>query len=131
MRRKERAVWSLVSLPGSRRRNGVSRTLPDHVAKAMHKADGQFCSSIEPCERVCIWPRPLSWSDSLLKQYRLDDPMIWGVLPNRYFWNPNNMRWALGSHDVCFKNRYVTNFTAMEFASQCRSDVVNFFFPKA
>ncbi|GAB7360231.1 hypothetical protein MBLNU230_g7991t1 [Neophaeotheca triangularis] len=34
----------------------------------------------------------------------LDDPMIWGVLPFRHLWNPNNMRWGLGSYDICFKN---------------------------
>ena len=34
----------------------------------------------------------------------LDDPMIWGVLPFRYQWDPNNNRWSLGSHDICFKN---------------------------
>lgn len=35
---------------------------------------------------------------------RLDDPMIWGVLPFIYHWNPNNTRWSLGSYDICFKN---------------------------
>jgi monolysocardiolipin acyltransferase len=33
----------------------------------------------------------------------LDDPMMWGVLPFGYHWNPNNHRWSLGSHDICFK----------------------------
>lgn len=37
--------------------------------------------------------------------------MIWGVLPNRYFWNPNNMRWSLGSYDICFKNKYADDST--------------------
>ncbi|KAF2763863.1 hypothetical protein EJ03DRAFT_283243 [Teratosphaeria nubilosa] len=40
----------------------------------------------------------------------LDDPLIWGVLPNRYFWNPNNMRWSLGSYDICFKNKLCEAF---------------------
>ncbi|KAK5150697.1 Lyso-phosphatidylcholine acyltransferase [Recurvomyces mirabilis] len=40
----------------------------------------------------------------------MDDPMIWGVLPNRYFWDPNNMRWSLGSYDICFKNRALEYF---------------------
>jgi len=34
----------------------------------------------------------------------LDDPLIWGFLPTRYLFNPNNMRWSLGSYDICFKN---------------------------
>lgn len=33
----------------------------------------------------------------------MDDPMIWGVLPFAYHWNPNNTRWSLGSYDICFK----------------------------
>ena len=38
---------------------------------------------------------------------RLDDPMMWGVLPLRYFINPNSLRWSLGSYDICFKNGFV------------------------
>lgn len=34
----------------------------------------------------------------------MDDPIIWGVLPYSYHWNPNNTRWSLGSYDICFKN---------------------------
>lgn len=34
----------------------------------------------------------------------LDDPMIWGVLPFKYHWVPNNLRYSLGSYDICFKN---------------------------
>ncbi len=30
--------------------------------------------------------------------------MIWGVIPFRYQWLPNNLRWSLGSYDICFKN---------------------------
>ncbi|KAK5118382.1 hypothetical protein LTR62_002896 [Meristemomyces frigidus] len=41
---------------------------------------------------------------------RLDDPMIWGVLPYKYLWNPNNMRWSLGSYDICFKNKALELF---------------------
>ncbi|KAK5137849.1 hypothetical protein LTR08_006617 [Meristemomyces frigidus] len=40
----------------------------------------------------------------------LDDPMIWGVLPNRYFWDTNNMRWSLASFDICFKNKFMGEF---------------------
>ena len=38
--------------------------------------------------------------------------MIWGVLPNRYFWDTNNMRYSLGSFDICFKNQSVFDLTA-------------------
>ncbi len=41
-----------------------------------------------------------------MANYSVDDPLIWGVLPIRYLWNPDNMRWSLGSYDICFKNRY-------------------------
>ena len=34
----------------------------------------------------------------------LDDPMMWGVLPQRYFYPPEHMRHALGSADICFTN---------------------------
>ncbi|WPG98994.1 Hypothetical protein R9X50_00179600 [Acrodontium crateriforme] len=40
----------------------------------------------------------------------LDDPLIWGVLPYSYHWNPNNIRWGLGSYDICFKNRFTSAF---------------------
>lgn len=40
----------------------------------------------------------------------MDDPLVFGVLPNRYLWDPNNMRWSLGSHDICFKNRIFDAF---------------------
>ncbi|KAI8947326.1 acyltransferase [Xylaria longipes] len=34
----------------------------------------------------------------------IDDPLMWGVLPFRYAFNPSNHRWGLGAHDICFKN---------------------------
>ncbi|KZF21647.1 hypothetical protein L228DRAFT_283790 [Xylona heveae TC161] len=34
----------------------------------------------------------------------LDDPLIWGCLPYSYM-VPDNLRWGLGSHDICFKNK--------------------------
>ncbi|KAK3656537.1 Lyso-phosphatidylcholine acyltransferase [Elasticomyces elasticus] len=36
--------------------------------------------------------------------------MIWGVLPSSYHWSPGNMRWSLGSYDICFRNRLQTAF---------------------
>src|SRR4051794_29765156 len=35
----------------------------------------------------------------------MDDPLVWGVLPFRYLTSPENLRWILGSHDICFKNK--------------------------
>ncbi|KAF2836873.1 hypothetical protein M501DRAFT_1018746 [Patellaria atrata CBS 101060] len=40
----------------------------------------------------------------------LDDPVIWGVLPFRYMFDPDNLRWSLGSYDICFKNRFTSQF---------------------
>ncbi|KAK0732845.1 hypothetical protein B0T21DRAFT_444337 [Apiosordaria backusii] len=40
----------------------------------------------------------------------LDDPMVWGLLPLSYAFNPNNLRWTLGAHDICFKNRIFASF---------------------
>ncbi|KEY64312.1 hypothetical protein S7711_06356 [Stachybotrys chartarum IBT 7711] len=37
----------------------------------------------------------------------LDDPIMWGILPVRYMFDPENLRWGLGAHDICFKNRHV------------------------
>jgi monolysocardiolipin acyltransferase len=34
---------------------------------------------------------------------RLDEPLMWGVLPFRHLLAPDTMRWSLGSHDICFK----------------------------
>ncbi|KAI0014187.1 acyltransferase [Xylariaceae sp. FL0662B] len=40
----------------------------------------------------------------------LDDPVMWGVLPFRYSFNPSNFRWELGAHDICFKNKLSGSF---------------------
>ncbi|KAI9659266.1 MAG: hypothetical protein M1821_001523 [Bathelium mastoideum] len=40
----------------------------------------------------------------------LDDPIMWGVLPFRYQWNPDNIRWTLGSYDITFQNRPMSTF---------------------
>ncbi|OAR00348.1 hypothetical protein LLEC1_00314 [Akanthomyces lecanii] len=36
---------------------------------------------------------------------RVDDPLIWGILPMRYTFDVENLRWSLAAHDICFKNR--------------------------
>jgi hypothetical protein len=38
---------------------------------------------------------------------RMDDPILWGILPLSYMFNPDNLRWGLGSYDLCFTNKYV------------------------
>ncbi|KAI9799038.1 MAG: hypothetical protein M1833_004232 [Piccolia ochrophora] len=40
----------------------------------------------------------------------LDDPLIWGILPLSYLFNPDNLRWGLGAYDICFKNRPLSLF---------------------
>ena len=40
----------------------------------------------------------------------IDDPVIWGVLPLRMAFQPWNLRWSLGAHDICFKNRLLSTF---------------------
>lgn len=40
----------------------------------------------------------------------LDDPLIWGILPLRYAVDVENLRWGLGAHDICFKNRFFSAF---------------------
>jgi monolysocardiolipin acyltransferase len=38
--------------------------------------------------------------------YSMDDPILWGVLPYKYHWNSNNVRWSLASHDLAFQSKY-------------------------
>ncbi|CAG8978351.1 hypothetical protein HYALB_00012486 [Hymenoscyphus albidus] len=40
----------------------------------------------------------------------IDDPLIWGVLPLKYGFNPSNHRWSLGSYDICFQNKFLSSF---------------------
>ena len=40
----------------------------------------------------------------------IDDPFMWGALPLRYAYDADNMRWSLGSYDLCFRNAYVVPF---------------------
>jgi monolysocardiolipin acyltransferase len=40
----------------------------------------------------------------------VDDPLVWGVLPFRYAFNPSNHRWSLGSYDICFTNKFLSSF---------------------
>ncbi|KAK7966986.1 Bctaz1 [Apiospora aurea] len=45
--------------------------------------------------------------------YRMDDPIMWGILPARYAFNPTNLRWGLGAHDICFKNKALSTFFSL------------------
>jgi monolysocardiolipin acyltransferase len=36
---------------------------------------------------------------------RLDDPVVWGILPLSYAFDPSNLRWTLGAADICFANK--------------------------
>lgn len=38
--------------------------------------------------------------------FRMDDPILWGILPLSYMFSPQNHRWGLGSYDLCFTNKY-------------------------
>ncbi|KLO07405.1 acyltransferase-domain-containing protein [Schizopora paradoxa] len=40
----------------------------------------------------------------------LDDPLIWGILPLRSYWNLRDMRWALGASDIMFTNPLFSKF---------------------
>ncbi|KAF1808582.1 tafazzin, partial [Eremomyces bilateralis CBS 781.70] len=40
----------------------------------------------------------------------IDDPLMWAVIPQRYFMNRQSVRWTLGSHDICFQTALGTQF---------------------
>ncbi|KAK4031918.1 hypothetical protein C8A01DRAFT_41645 [Parachaetomium inaequale] len=40
----------------------------------------------------------------------LDDPVVWGILPLRYIFDPSNLRWTLGAADICFANKFLSTF---------------------
>ncbi|KAH8688043.1 hypothetical protein GQ44DRAFT_720804 [Phaeosphaeriaceae sp. PMI808] len=40
----------------------------------------------------------------------MDDPILWGILPLSYLFNPDNLRWGLGSYDLCFTNKGLSTF---------------------
>ena len=37
----------------------------------------------------------------------LDDPVTWGVLPAKWYFNSRMTRWSLGASDIMFTNPYV------------------------
>lgn len=78
-----------------------------------HAHNTQVNYSFEPCEHVrylhAISIYAYDRTERLI-QSSLDDPLMWGALPHRYFWKPNNMRWSMGSYDICFQNSLVSAF---------------------
>ncbi|KAL5114909.1 Lyso-phosphatidylcholine acyltransferase [Pleosporales sp. CAS-2024a] len=40
----------------------------------------------------------------------MDDPILWGILPLAYMFNTDNLRWGLGSYDLCFTNKGLSTF---------------------
>ncbi|KOS18417.1 Lysophosphatidylcholine acyltransferase [Escovopsis weberi] len=43
----------------------------------------------------------------------VDDPLIWGILPLRYAFDVENLRWGLGAHDICFTNSFTSTFFSL------------------
>ncbi|EMD35914.1 hypothetical protein CERSUDRAFT_115825 [Gelatoporia subvermispora B] len=41
---------------------------------------------------------------------RLDEPVIWGILPWRYYFNTHLTRWTLGASDIMFTNPVFSEF---------------------
>lgn len=62
-------------------------------------------SNLLPSVREDGWPVRWTSISRMPATCRLDDPLMWGVLPLRYAFNPSNMRWGLGAHDICYKNK--------------------------
>ncbi|KAI9297924.1 Phospholipid/glycerol acyltransferase, partial [Neoconidiobolus thromboides FSU 785] len=53
----------------------------------------------------------------------LDDPLLWGCLPQRILLNPNLMRWSLAAREIIFKNPvYNTFFEAGQIIPTVRGD---------
>ena len=50
---------------------------------------------------MCFFARHLLSSESRLS---LDDPVIWGVLPTRYYFSTKTTRWVLGASEIMFTN---------------------------
>ncbi|KKK19336.1 tafazzin [Aspergillus rambellii] len=45
----------------------------------------------------------------------MDDPLMWGFLPLKYFWglSSTSKRWGFGSHDICYQTRPLSLFFSM------------------
>jgi hypothetical protein len=57
------------------------------------------------CEFRFQKPRTYSGHVTHTALSSLDDPVVWGILPLRYTFDPSNLRWTLGAADICFANK--------------------------
>lgn len=61
--------------------------------------------------RTIFWHQPtLILAYHTRTNTRLDDPVVWGILPTKYYLHPRKMRWSLGAADICFTNPSVSLF---------------------
>lgn len=62
-------------------------------------------NSVKSCLRVRCAPLNPLRSSCIDHICRMDDPLIWGTLPLSYAFSPKDLRWSLGSYDICFQNK--------------------------
>ncbi|EJS41281.1 taz1p [Saccharomyces arboricola H-6] len=43
----------------------------------------------------------------------VDDPLVWATLPYNLFTSLDNIRWSLGAHNICFKNKFLANYFSL------------------
>ncbi|POW14308.1 hypothetical protein PSTT_03121, partial [Puccinia striiformis] len=50
------------------------------------------------------------WTSYLTRYFgaRLDDPMVWGIMPFSTFFDTSKIRWTLGAADILFTNRFIS-----------------------
>ncbi|PFH59745.1 hypothetical protein XA68_11926 [Ophiocordyceps unilateralis] len=79
--------------------NRVEVTGLHHLLRALdrRKSEGPRSGLLTVCNHVAV----------------LDDPLLWGILPLRYATDLENLRWGLGAHDICFKNRFTSTFFSL------------------
>jgi len=85
-------------------------------------------ASLQPCKRVSGLSCGRTGDTQSHPDSRLDDPVIWGLLPLSYAFNPSNLRWTLGAHDICFKNRYAEIPSSLSTFANASSSVLASFF---
>lgn len=62
--------------------------------------------SLESYLSVCF----LNLFEDIINEHvgnRMDEPLMWGILPAAHFLRARPMRWSLGASDICFTNPYV------------------------
>lgn len=43
----------------------------------------------------------------------VDDPFLWGVLPFKYYFRVDSIRWGFGAQNVCFTNKFLQYFFSL------------------